>query len=316
MLEVVETLALVSGHYVANVLFRVDVADLRARIVGHHLVADGVDQVGFTEADAAVEEQRVIRHARVVRHLDGGGARQLVGFTRHKTVEGQVGVDAALLAARRGADAQFRHAGLRLRGARAGRAAIRIACRGAGGDWLFRQGQARIEHELHFRGRFEVLNGQRRDAAGELGLDPIELEAIGRSNAQLALFVVERDKRFDPRTELLRCQLQFQLRGTGLPEIIHVCLCEKVWEGVSILPCGHRVARPASREGSPHVTRYSTPDCESYPQARLLFLRGGVGRRVHKLRLIPRLSRCRQCWCGLWRRRAAARQFPGDHGNP
>ena len=60
MLEIVETLALVSGHYVADVLFRVDVADLRARIVGHHLVADGVDQVGFTEADAAVEEQRVI----------------------------------------------------------------------------------------------------------------------------------------------------------------------------------------------------------------------------------------------------------------
>ena len=56
MFEVIKTLALVGRHHVAHVLFRMNIADAGARLVGHHLVADGMDQVGFTEADAAVEE--------------------------------------------------------------------------------------------------------------------------------------------------------------------------------------------------------------------------------------------------------------------
>ena len=43
-------------------------------------IADGVDQVGFAKADAAINKQRVIGFARALRDLDGGGACQIVGF--------------------------------------------------------------------------------------------------------------------------------------------------------------------------------------------------------------------------------------------
>jgi hypothetical protein len=86
-LEVVERLALVGLHHVGHVLLGVDVADPRAGLVEQQLVADRVDQVGLAEADAAVQEQRVVRDARVVRDLDRGGARELVGLTGHEVVE-------------------------------------------------------------------------------------------------------------------------------------------------------------------------------------------------------------------------------------
>ena len=44
-----------------------DVADPRAGLVEQQLVTDRVDQVGLAEADAAVQEQRVVRDAGVVR---------------------------------------------------------------------------------------------------------------------------------------------------------------------------------------------------------------------------------------------------------
>ena len=76
---------------------------------------------------------------------------------------------------------------------------------------------------------------QGRDAARELGLYPIQLEPVWRSNAQLVVLEIEGHKRLNPGTELLRRQLKFQLLGTGLPEIFHESIyMQKVWEGVRI----------------------------------------------------------------------------------
>ena len=91
------------------------------------------------------------------------------------------------------------------------------------GRGFARRRQARIEHELHFGRLFPVLAGQRRDAAGELGFHPIQLEAVGRGQAQLPRLVIDGDKRLNPGAELLRRQLQLQLGGAGLPKIFHVC---------------------------------------------------------------------------------------------
>nr|GEW26933.1 hypothetical protein [Tanacetum cinerariifolium] len=237
MLEVVEALALVGRHHVAHILFRVDVADLGAGLVGHHLVADGMDQVGFTQAHAAVEEQRVVRHARVVGDLDGCRARQLVGFTGDETVERQIRVDAALLASRRGAGRQFRHRRHRVghghAGAAAGHAAVVVGHGRHRGGRFFRRGQARVEDELHLGGLFPVLASKRRDAAGELGFHPVQLEAVGSGHAQFPRLVIDGDERLDPGAELLRRQLQLQLGGAGLPEIFHestvVSYCMRQW---------------------------------------------------------------------------------------
>ena len=72
---------------------------------------------------------------------------------------------------------------------------------------------------------FDVTAGPLGEA-GVLRADPVELEAIRRRDAQLAVLVVEDDEGFDPRAILLRRQLEFQLGGTGLPKIFHTSLVD------------------------------------------------------------------------------------------
>ncbi len=66
-LEVVECLVPGRAHDVGHVRLGMDVADLRAGVVRHDLVPDGLDQACLAEADASVDEQRVVR-GRVVGH--------------------------------------------------------------------------------------------------------------------------------------------------------------------------------------------------------------------------------------------------------
>lgn len=96
-LEVIERLALVRLDHVGHVLVGMHVAHAHPGARRHHGVADGVDQVGLAQAHAAIQEQRVVRRARVLGHLQRGGARQLVGLTRHEVLERQVGVQARAL---------------------------------------------------------------------------------------------------------------------------------------------------------------------------------------------------------------------------
>ncbi|MCY1224703.1 hypothetical protein D9M72_368720 [compost metagenome] len=66
-----------------------------------------------------------------------------------------------------------------------------------------------IQHELDADLRFPVLAGQCGDAPRKLALDPVQLETVGRGNAQRVRFFIERNgrQRLDPRFELLRRQL-------------------------------------------------------------------------------------------------------------
>ena len=81
----------------------------------------------------------------------------------------------------------------------------------------------RVEHELHVDRRLPVVARERLDAARELALDPVELETVGRGNPQRARLLVKRQRRqrLDPRLELLRRQLTFELSGRRMPEILH-----------------------------------------------------------------------------------------------
>src|SRR3989449_11752258 len=63
-------------------------------------VADRVNQVGLSQAHATVDEERVVRGAGVLRDLQRGGARQLIGFSGDKAVEAEFWNEAGTLGLR------------------------------------------------------------------------------------------------------------------------------------------------------------------------------------------------------------------------
>jgi hypothetical protein len=99
LLELVEGLALVGLDHIGNELFGVDVENLGLWTVGQQVVADGVHQVGLAQADAAVNEQRVVELAQAAGHVHCSGARHAVGRTFHQRGKGQRGVQPGLGAA-------------------------------------------------------------------------------------------------------------------------------------------------------------------------------------------------------------------------
>jgi hypothetical protein len=92
-LEVVERLVLVRPDDVGDVGLGVDVTDLRGRIGLQDVVADRLDQVRLAEADAAVDEQRIVGR-RVVGDLQPRGAGELVGLAGDERREREVRVEA------------------------------------------------------------------------------------------------------------------------------------------------------------------------------------------------------------------------------
>ncbi|MCY1496719.1 hypothetical protein D9M68_306600 [compost metagenome] len=68
---------------------------LGIRILLQQMVTHSVHQVGLAEADAAIEEQRVVAVLRIVGHLPGGCASQLVGLALDEVLEGEGTVQVA-----------------------------------------------------------------------------------------------------------------------------------------------------------------------------------------------------------------------------
>jgi hypothetical protein len=93
VLEFVKSLALVGLNHIRNKLFGVDVENFGVGPVLQQLVAHGVHQVGLAQADAAVDEQRVVQMPRHAGHMHGGGARHAVGRALHQGVEGERGIE-------------------------------------------------------------------------------------------------------------------------------------------------------------------------------------------------------------------------------
>src|SRR5690606_32894162 len=69
--------------------------DLRTRIALRNEVADGMHQVRLAEPHAAVDEQRVVRAARVLADLHGGRARELIALAFDEAFERERSVQAA-----------------------------------------------------------------------------------------------------------------------------------------------------------------------------------------------------------------------------
>ncbi|MNN41275.1 hypothetical protein D3C81_1553830 [compost metagenome] len=92
--------------------------------------------------------------------------------------------------------------------------------------------RGQLEQDLYWS--LEPLRGQRFDLVGKVLAHPIQLEAVGRGNAQHRLrFVVrKRDQRSYPRADLLGGEFLLKTTDAGLPEFFHVALIQ-----TSILPC-------------------------------------------------------------------------------
>jgi hypothetical protein len=91
-LQFVEGLALVVLDDVADELLGVQVQHAGLGVVAQQGVAHGVHQMRLAQADAAIDEQRVVHLARCAGHVQCRGARHLVGASGNQGVESQGGV--------------------------------------------------------------------------------------------------------------------------------------------------------------------------------------------------------------------------------
>jgi len=57
------------------------------------MLADGVKQMGFAQADAAIEEQWIVSLARSVSHRLCGGKGHIVVAAHHERVKGILGIE-------------------------------------------------------------------------------------------------------------------------------------------------------------------------------------------------------------------------------
>src|SRR6266513_205484 len=199
--EFIEGFLLVSAYYVRNVLLRMAIPDTRLRPLVGELVADGLQKVRLAKPHSAVDEQRVVRNSRIVGHLDGRRASELVGFAGHEAVERKRPIEARTLKdGRYSACTVLR----RLRRARGG-----IGC-------------AR-EHQAHAELATARLGGEPLDAGDEALAHQLEHEAVGcGENQRVGACIGFRRKRPDPGIELLRGEFLLESTQAGVPEVLHL----------------------------------------------------------------------------------------------
>ena len=61
----------------------------------HDHIADRMHEMGFTQADAAIDKQRVIGHTGIAAHLHGGSLGQLIALALDEIFEGVLAVESA-----------------------------------------------------------------------------------------------------------------------------------------------------------------------------------------------------------------------------
>ncbi|MCY1543365.1 hypothetical protein D9M68_791810 [compost metagenome] len=178
-------------------------------MVGQQVVADRVHQMGLAQADAAVDEQRVVKLAEAARHVHRSSARHAVGRTFHQGGKGQRRVEAGL-----------------------GRSRARDLCGGQIGQLgqhlvLHRSGCGRCPAGAFTRSECQLqrhrcaLDGfqQQGDTGRVLGPDPVELEAVGYRHHDLGRIGRHAGReRPDPGVELLFGDFLREFVDAGQPE--------------------------------------------------------------------------------------------------
>ena len=195
--------------------FRRDVGEPQPRRVLHDVLADGVHQVGLAQADAAVDEQRVVGERRCFGHRPAGGVRELVRGADDEGVEGVARVQPLRRHRRR----RFRHGVVQRLGSGVGRLGA------AGQKREHRVGPARLAQGL----------GQHD---GVVFREPVLEEGIGNADCQRMAVVGHEAGRLEPRVEAVAVDLAFDLRQDVVPDI-----CRHIAPGLTL----------AFPQGFPHL---------------------------------------------------------------
>lgn len=73
-----------------------DVANLSVRVELDDAVANGMNQMAFSQTNTAVKKKRVVATARILSDLQSGGPCQLVGLAGYEGIEGPCGVESRI----------------------------------------------------------------------------------------------------------------------------------------------------------------------------------------------------------------------------
>ena len=198
-LELVHRVVLQRAHHVADETLRVHVGDACFRIALLDEVRDRVHQMRLAQADAAIEEQRVVGAAGVLGDLARRGLGELIALALDEGGEGKFAIEA-------GADHQ----------------AVGAACaRGQHGHGRRRAAQrvaARADldrDDRHIAGA--LVSQQLADAWQQIRIDPLDHEAVGCQELEgpVALHGLQRPH---PGIELLLRKLGLQRAHAASPK--------------------------------------------------------------------------------------------------
>ena len=210
-LEVFKRLALVSLDNIGDKLLGVDVKHPGRRVVAHQLVADGVHQVRFAQADAAVDEQRVVKLAQAVSHMQRGGASHAVGRAFDQGVKGQRRVEPVF---KNGLGRVFGRIDSQRLGCADG---FEFSGKHVGLDGCLTRCQRQLDGNRLARDFFQ----QGRDAGCVLGAHPVKFEAVAHLHRRFGQVGRNADhQRAYPGVELLLGQFLSQMVNTGLPQLM------------------------------------------------------------------------------------------------
>ena len=195
-LELVHRVVLQRPHHVADEALRVHVGDARLGIALLHQVRDGVHEMGLAQPDAAVQEQRVVGAAGIFRDLERGRLGELVALALDEGGEAEVGIEPR---------ADHQPLG-----------AAHVHGQGGRADALRRDARADLDRDDgRIAGAFVAQ--QLADAGQQVGVDPVDCEAVRRQKLQRAV-TFHGLQRADPRIELLLGELCLQRADAACPK--------------------------------------------------------------------------------------------------
>ena len=136
---------------------------------------DGVEQVGLAEADAAVDEERIVGRGGVLGHGQAGGLGELVGRADDERLERVPGIEGRGRRGRGGGDRRRRRGG----------------------------GKRAVDGQDDVRAGPEQVRGGRLEGGQVMLLDVLTGELVGHGQLQAVIVVAEKAGRADPVRERL-----------------------------------------------------------------------------------------------------------------
>ena len=202
-LEIVDGIVLQGLHHIADESLAVHVGEPCIGAAFFEPVGDRMHQMGFAQTHTAVNEQRVVRPARIARYLDRRRFGELIALALDEAVEGKIRIDPA--PENRGREPAQPHC--RTVGVRAA-----IAGRTAGDD---PGASADVQHHIR-HGTVRQRQDKFLDPGQGVLAQPFDDVAIRRKQPQFAV-ALDRLQGPHPRIELLLGKFALEHSQTAVP---------------------------------------------------------------------------------------------------